>query len=88
MARLTRCAGFPNPFSDNMRLRYTLDDADLVDIVVYDAQGKQVDEIFNGHQQAGTHELLIDGSSYTPGMYFGNVTGSSSRTSRLKVIRK
>ena len=79
---------FPNPFSDNARLRYTLDEADLVDIVVYDVQGRQVDEVFNGRQQAGTHELSIDGSSYAPGTYIVNISSQSGGSHAMKLIRE
>lgn len=81
-------ANYPNPFDDQTTLRYSLKDASDVNVDIYDAQGKLVNQIFSGKQQKGTHKLSIDGSSYAPGMYFLNITSPQRGSQSLKLLKK
>jgi hypothetical protein len=66
---------FPNPFTDNTTLSYSLKEADDINIMLYDAQGRLVKEVFNGKQSAGVHEFSINGSDFYSGIYFYKITG-------------
>lgn len=78
---------FPNPFTSNTTLRYSLKEADNVNITLYDLQGRVVKEVFNGKQSAGMHELTIDGSEYSSGMYFANITGKGG-SHAVKLVKQ
>lgn len=67
---------FPNPFTSNTNLKYSLKEAEDVNIVLYDLQGRVLQEFDQGKQSAGTYELNLDGSMYAPGMYIAIITGN------------
>ena len=54
---------------------------------LYDGQGRVVKEVFNGKQSAGMHELTIDGSEYSAGLYFANITGKEG-SHAIKLVKK
>jgi hypothetical protein len=78
---------FPNPFTNNTTLSYSLKENDNINIMLYDAQGKLVEEVFNGKQSAGLHEFTIDGSKYSSGMYFANITGKGG-SHAVKLVKR
>jgi hypothetical protein len=78
---------FPNPFTSNTTLRYSLKETDNVNITLYDMQGRVVKEVFNGKHSAGMHELTIDGAEYSAGMYFANITGKEG-SHAIKLVKK
>lgn len=78
---------YPNPFTDNTTLRYTLKEADDVNVVIYDVQGRVVREIDVDKQKAGTHEINIDGSSYAPGLYFANITSKKGGSHAVHILK-
>jgi len=78
---------FPNPFTSNTNLSYTLENKGMVKIALYDMNGKVVENIFEGQQVAGTHEFSIDGSSYSSGMYFLKIAGEEG-VQTLKFLKQ
>ncbi|RLD39990.1 MAG: hypothetical protein DRI89_12955 [Bacteroidetes bacterium] len=78
---------FPNPFTSNTTLKYTLENKGLVKIALYDMNGKQVENVFEGQQAAGTHEFSINGSNYSSGMYFLKIAGGEG-VQTLKFLKQ
>jgi hypothetical protein len=62
-------AAAPNPFTGSTRLAYTLDRAGAVRLAVYDALGRQVAMIDEGHRAAGRHAATLAGALLAPGVY-------------------
>ncbi len=67
---------FPNPSSD----KWNVSSNAIVDsVVVYDVLGKQVMTL-----SPNTNDVVIDGSSLNPGMYFAQINGTNgSKTVKL-----
>ena len=66
---------WPNPFSAATRLRYAIETAGPVNLVVHDLSGRLVRRLVAAAQEPGRHELIWDGTddagSLLPaGMYF------------------
>ena len=80
--------GAPNPFTSTTTLRYSLQNADKVDIVLYDMQGKEVQTIYSGTQQAGTHNLVVDGSKLKDGVYLVYISISQDGSYAVKLLKK
>ncbi|MBN1782037.1 DUF362 domain-containing protein [bacterium] len=53
---------YPNPFNSHTVLSYRLGRSENVRITIYDIRGKTVQELFQGYQEKGTHQLKWDGS--------------------------
>jgi hypothetical protein len=60
---------FPNPFNDNLNIKYKLSTDDLVNLTLQNSLGQVVDER-NLTQQAGEQLEVIDGLSLPNGIYY------------------
>ncbi len=61
---------YPNPFNSTTMISYSLSHASLVSLQIYDIQGKQVSNLFEGYKQAGTHSLNFTANDLSSGFYF------------------
>lgn len=61
---------YPNPFNPATTLKYSLPDAQNVNVTIYDITGRRVEILLNTYQQAGSYELKWNASSYSSGVYF------------------
>ncbi|MEZ5198235.1 MAG: T9SS type A sorting domain-containing protein [Bacteroidales bacterium] len=77
----------PNPFTSTTTLRYSLQQADNVNITLYDLQGREIQTIYSGKQQAGTHNLVVDGSGMANGIYFANITSEKGGSHSVKLVK-
>ena len=66
-------SNYPNPFSANTSLRYSLSAASQVRFIVYDIFGKEMMEPLNALAQPGVHTLRIETSSLPDGVYIGKL---------------
>jgi len=68
----------PNPFSEQVELRFRLAQAGFISGTIHDVQGRQVAEFPSEELTAGLHTLIWDGSTLrgadaVPGVYFASV---------------
>ncbi len=61
---------YPNPFTSNSTVAYTLIRESNVQLVVYDALGKMITSLVNDKQQAGNQLVNFDGTSHLAGLYY------------------
>lgn len=61
---------YPNPFNPSTTIRFALPIASHARLAVYDMYGRQVDELLNGHHDAGTHTVTWTPKSLPSGTYF------------------
>ncbi len=61
---------YPNPFNPQLSVNYQLSIVSMIDINIYNIQGKIVDTLFIGEQYPGTYELNWDASNQPSGLYF------------------
>ncbi|HKK39695.1 MAG TPA: M43 family zinc metalloprotease [Cryomorphaceae bacterium] len=79
---------FPNPATDNVRLRLELSKNQNVRIDVVDAAGRIVRSPFQGLMTAGTQNIQIQlDYSLTPGMYFVRMTGEEGVAVRKLIVK-
>jgi len=62
-------SAYPNPFSDNATLSFTLDKANDVSVIVSDVLGREITNHNYGKLGLGKHEITLDA---------GNFSGSSA----------
>ena len=82
---------FPNPFNGNTVIRYRLPAAQLVTLVIYDIQGRQVKTLMHQKQEAGWHAVQWDGKNQqgqrvSSGIYFYQLRAGTFRAMRKMVL--
>ena len=61
---------FPNPFSSNATIEFTLPETSYVTFSVYDISGKLLQRIVSGKLASGEHHYAWEAASLSPGVYF------------------
>jgi len=60
----------PNPFNPETVIRYTIGKEGKVALSVFDAAGRQIQELFNGYKAPGEYSLIFDAKGLTNGVYY------------------
>ena len=60
---------YPNPFSRETSIGFTLPVAQHVKLVVYDILGREVVRVLDGHKPAGEHQVTVPAAGWASGMY-------------------
>lgn len=79
---------YPNPFNPQTKITYTLPKNELVSIVITDILGKEVLELQNEYKDAGSHQVVFDGTGFASGVYFYRMQAGSFSDSKKMVIIK
>mgnify|MGYP001007953639 CR=1 FL=1 len=79
---------YPNPFNPTTSIKYGLQNDGYVEIMVYDAAGRLVEELVKQHQTAGYHSITWNASTQASGMYFAKmVAGDVVQTQKLVLMK-
>ncbi len=79
---------FPNPFNPSTIISYQLPTKNLVSLKVFDALGREVDELVNEIQSAGVHLIKFNGEKLSSGLYFYRLhSGNYSQTRKLMLLK-
>jgi hypothetical protein len=81
----------PNPFNPTTTIRYALPDADHVQLVIYDVNGRVVKHLINRSMNAGYHTAKWNGRDRqgrmcASGVYFCRLTGDTKTLVRRMVL--
>lgn len=61
---------YPNPFNSSTTIAYTLPKKGFVSLIIYDALGRKVKELFEGFLTPGRYEIKFHADKYPSGEYF------------------
>ncbi|MFH1862133.1 MAG: T9SS type A sorting domain-containing protein, partial [bacterium] len=91
-AEFTLLPPFPNPFNPSTTIRFSLPQAALVKLEVFDVKGRNVGAKQSAacfaHYAAGTHEIPFDGSGLPSGIYFARLmVGDYSVVQKLVLMK-
>ena len=79
---------YPNPFNPTTVIRYQLAAAGPVKLALFDALGQQVQSLVKGVQQAGAHQVSLDGHNLAGGIYFYRLqSGNQSSVRRMLLLK-
>ncbi len=79
---------YPNPFNPTTSINYGLETDGHVEIMIYDAAGRLVEELVNGHQEGGSYSITWNASNQASGMYFAKmVAGDIVQTQKLVLLK-
>ncbi len=82
---------YPNPFNPNTTIKFSLPEDCRITITIYNSVGEMVKEVLNESQSKGLHQVDVDGSKLTSGVYFYSLNaisanGNKSYSSSKKLI--
>ena len=79
---------YPNPFNPSTNIKYSIPADGIVTLKVYDVLGKEVSTLVNEYKQAGTFDVVFDGSNLASGVYYYQLTtGELSATKKLMLTK-
>ena len=79
---------FPNPFTDNTTIQFTLKERSFVNLKVYDQQGRLVTTLANGLVEAGDHKYNFEANLLSSGIYYCTLSaGTQSETRKLVLLK-
>lgn len=79
---------YPNPFSEQTTIRYSLEQREHVTLRIYDMLGREVTTLVDAWQDAGWHAAAWDAASMAPGAYMYRLhVGVAVATETMVVAR-
>lgn len=79
---------FPNPFNPSTVIKYSIPEAGIVSLKVFDILGNEVATLVNQNKQAGTYSVKFDASNLSSGIYLYQLkTGKIVMTKKLMLVK-
>lgn len=79
---------YPNPFNPSTTISYTLAERSNVTLKVYDVLGKEVANLVNNSQDAGTYQVNFDASNLSTGLYIYTLNAGNFTSSKKMMLVK
>ena len=79
---------FPNPFNPKTKIRFDLPKNSKVKLTVFDILGREVTTLIDNVLEVGSHEVILDGSNLTSGVYFYEIDAGDYREMKKMVLLK
>jgi hypothetical protein len=79
---------YPNPFNPSTKIRFTVPEAGLVTMKVYDLLGQEVAILVNGEQIAGVYEVTFDAAQFPSGIYFYTINAGDFVATKKMILLK
>lgn len=78
----------PNPFNPATVIRYSLIENCLTTLKIFDAMGKEVVTLVNETQNAGWYNIEFNGTNFSSGIYFYELTADGYGQTKRMVLLK
>jgi hypothetical protein len=79
---------YPNPFNPSTKIRFTIPQASVVNLTVFNVIGEEVKALVNNYYEAGSHEVILNASNLTSGIYFVRMeSGSFVSTRKITLLK-
>ncbi|MTI87649.1 MAG: T9SS type A sorting domain-containing protein [Balneolaceae bacterium] len=79
---------YPNPFNPSTVIRYSLAQAAMVQLEVFDTSGRKVATLVHRHKAAGEHTVTFDASKLSSGIYLYKLNANGHQISRKMTLVK
>jgi poly(beta-D-mannuronate) lyase len=79
---------FPNPFNPTTTIRFTLAEAQVVRLQLFDMSGRLVRNLFDGHRDPGEHRVTWEAKLEPSGTYLVVLQGDGNVRARKVVLLK
>jgi len=79
---------YPNPFNPTTQISFTLPEAGLTTLEVYNMLGQRVATLVNNDMSAGTHSVNFNAEALSSGVYIYRLTaGNTSLTRKMMLVK-
>lgn len=78
----------PNPCKSLATIKFELPKSSTVNLSVYDTSGRLVFTLASGQYEPGIHEVILDASNFSTGVYFYRLSGNGFTATEKVVITK
>lgn len=79
---------YPNPFNPVTKIAYDLPKSGYVSLKIYDGLGKEVSNLFEGNQNAGSYSFDFKGFDLSSGTYYYRMEASLNNETQYTMTRK
>jgi flagellar hook assembly protein FlgD len=79
---------YPNPFNPSTNINFKLPESGLVNISIYDINGKLVEELINRNLSAGNHLIDWNAINYPSGIYFYRISAGNFTDVKKMILVK
>lgn len=79
---------YPNPFNPSTNIKYSIPADGNVTLKMYDILGEEVSTLVNEYQQAGTFDVVFDGSNLSSGVYYYQLTSGEITSTKKMMLTK
>jgi hypothetical protein len=79
---------YPNPFNPSTKITYSVANAGIVTLKIYDILGREVSTLVNEEKSAGKYEVNFNASSFASGVYFYQINAASFIQTKKMVLIK
>lgn len=79
---------YPNPFNPSTKIKFDLKTSAFVKLIVFDMLGKEVAKLVDEKLQAGTYQVVFDGSNYSSGIYFYELEMMNYKETKKMILLK
>lgn len=77
---------YPNPFNPSTSITYSVPEEQIVELKIYNVQGKEVVQLVNDRQSAGIYKVRWDASGVSSGIYFYTISAGEFRQTRKMLL--
>lgn len=79
---------FPNPFNPSTTIRFEIPASEFVTLKIYDIMGREVSTLLNQKLDAGVHEITLNGSLMSSGVYFYKLqSGDFNQVRKMTLLK-
>jgi len=79
---------YPNPFNPSTTIKYSIPQAGVVRIALYDVLGNEIKSIVDTQQDAGRYEVLLDASGLASGVYYYRIQSGEFNSTKKLILMK
>ena len=85
---VTLSPAYPNPFNPETTIEYSVDVSGMVELAIYDINGRLVSTLYSGLLSSGNYTAVWDASSQPSGLYIAQLTsGNTVQTTKLVLLK-
>ena len=79
---------YPNPFTPSTSIRFSIPEAGLVTLRVFNLLGEDVATLVNEHKNVGNYDVQFDASRLTTGVYFYTISVNNFTSTKKMILTK
>ncbi|MEJ2051863.1 MAG: T9SS type A sorting domain-containing protein, partial [Calditrichota bacterium] len=79
---------YPNPFNPTTKIKFALPKSAPTKIIIYDLLGREIQTLINKELEAGYHDIDLDASNLTSGIYFYRIQSGEFVSTKKMMLMK